>query len=141
MKKVNLTIEKKSYNAREAIRTLRTNLQFCGDDKQVILVTSCIPGEGKSSVAVSLAESIAEMASLTGRTYTSINIVGGGCQDAYLNQMTANACGLPVYAGPIEGTSLGNLVVQMIGDGRFDDLQQARDAIRASFDVEVYQPE
>ena len=61
MKKVNLTIEKKSYNAREAIRTLRTNLQFCGDDKQVILVTSCIPGEGKTSVAVSLAESIAEM--------------------------------------------------------------------------------
>ena len=61
MKKVNLTIEKKSYNAREAIRTLRTNLQFCGDDKQAILVTSCIPGEGKSFIEVSLAESIAEM--------------------------------------------------------------------------------
>ena len=94
-----------------------------------------------SSLTSCYSDSVNELSALTGRTYTSINIVGGGCQDAYLNQMTANACGLPVYAGPIEGTSLGNLVVQMIGDGRFDDLQQARDAIRASFDIEVYQPE
>ena len=56
MKKVNLSIEKKSYGVREAIRTLRTNLQFCGDDKRVILVTSCVPREGKSSVSVALAE-------------------------------------------------------------------------------------
>ena len=61
MKKVNLSIEKKSYATREAVRTLRTNLQFCGDDKRVILVTSCVPGEGKTSVSVSLAESIADM--------------------------------------------------------------------------------
>lgn len=61
MKKVNLSIEKKGYGVRESIRTLRTNLQFCGDDKRVILVTSCVPGEGKSSVSVALAESIADM--------------------------------------------------------------------------------
>ena len=61
LKKVNLSIEKKSYGVREAIRTLRTNLQFCGDDKRVILVTSCVPREGKSSVSVALAESIADM--------------------------------------------------------------------------------
>ena len=58
LKKVNLSIEKKSYGVREAIRTLRTNLQFCGDDKRVILVTSCVPREGKSSVSVALAESV-----------------------------------------------------------------------------------
>lgn len=86
------------------------------------------------------ADSIAELSALTGRTYTSINIVGGGCQDRYLNELTARACGLPVYAGPVEGTSLGNLVVQMIADGAFENLQQARDAIRTSFDVEVYEP-
>jgi capsular exopolysaccharide synthesis family protein len=61
VKKVNLSIEKKSYGVRESIRTLRTNLQFCGDDKRVILVTSCVPREGKSSVSVALAESIADM--------------------------------------------------------------------------------
>ena len=61
MKKVNLTFDKKSYSTREAYKTLRTNLQFCGDDKKVILVTSCIPGEGKTDIAISLAQSIAEM--------------------------------------------------------------------------------
>ncbi len=73
------------------------------------------------------ADSINELSALTGRTYTSINIVGGGCQDTYLNELTARACGIPVFAGPIEGTSLGNLMVQMIGDGVFADLDEARE--------------
>jgi len=87
------------------------------------------------------AQSVAKLAALTGTTYTSINVVGGGCQDAYLNQMTARACGLPVFAGPIEGTSLGNLMVQMIQGGEFSELQEARNAIRASFDVKEYLPD
>lgn len=99
-------------------------------------------GELMRCVYVSLsncyAESIEEMASLTGRTYTSINIVGGGCQDAYLNQLTTDACGIPVFAGPVEGTSLGNLAVQMIVDGVFPDLQSVRDAIATSFDVKRF---
>ena len=45
MKKVNITVEKKEYGVREAVKTLRTNLRFCGVDKQVILKTSCLPGE------------------------------------------------------------------------------------------------
>lgn len=87
------------------------------------------------------AEAISELSQLTGKTYTSINVVGGGCQDAYLNEQTARACGVPVYAGPVEGTSLGNLVVQMIQGGEFTDLQAARAAIRSSFDVREYLPE
>ena len=87
------------------------------------------------------AESIAELSNLTGRTYTSLNVVGGGCQDSYLNDMTARACGVPVYAGPIEGTSLGNLIVQMIQGGEFADLQEARAAIRESFDVKTHLPQ
>ena len=63
MKKVNVTIEQKSYGVREEIKTLRTNIQFCGDDKQVILMTSCLPGEGKTSTSIELARSIAEMGS------------------------------------------------------------------------------
>ena len=91
------------------------------------------------SLSSCYAESIAEMASLTGRTYTSINIVGGGCQDAYLNELTTRACGIPVFAGPVEGTSLGNLAVQMIADGAFPDLQSVRDAIATSFDVKRFE--
>ena len=86
------------------------------------------------------AESIAELSELTGRTYTSVNVVGGGCQDSYLNDMTARACGIPVFAGPIEGTSLGNLMVQMINDGVFEDITEARAAVRTSFDIKVHFP-
>ena len=80
-------------------------------------------------------EAILNLCKLTGQIYTSINIVGGGCQDMYLNEMTAKAIGLPVYAGPVEGTAIGNLIVQFIAAGEFTDLQAARDAIRASFDI------
>lgn len=93
------------------------------------------------SLADCYATSIADLAALTGRTYTSINIVGGGSQDGYLNQTTANACRIPVYAGPIEGTSLGNLIVQFLADGEFDNLQEARDAIHASFDISRITPD
>lgn len=72
---------------------------------------------------------------LTGNKYTSINIVGGGSQDMYLNKRTAQATGLPVFAGPTEGTALGNLIVQFICSGEYKDLQEARDAIKKSFDI------
>ena len=85
-------------------------------------------------------DAIEGLSALTGKTYASVNIVGGGCQDMYLNQMTANAVGLPVYAGPVEGTAIGNLIVQMIAGGEFDSLQAARDAIKNSFDIKEVKP-
>ena len=93
------------------------------------------------SLAKCYKDAIAGLSALTGKTYTSVNIVGGGCQDMYLNQMTANATGLPVYAGPVEGTAVGNLIVQMIAGGEFDSLQTARDAIRISFDIKEVFPQ
>ena len=66
--------------------------------------------------------------------------MGGGCQDWYLNQTTADATGLPVFAGPIEGTSIGNLIVQMIAGGEFGGLQEARDCVAKSFDVQRIEP-
>ena len=93
------------------------------------------------SLAKCYKDAIEGMSALTGKTYTSINIVGGGCQDMYLNQMTANATGLPVFAGPVEGTAIGNLVVQMIAGGEFDGLQAARRAIRKSFEITEIKPQ
>lgn len=87
------------------------------------------------SLTLCYKNAIAELSKLTGKTYTSINIVGGGCQDMYLNRMTAAVTGLPVYAGPVEGTAIGNLLVQMIADGAFADLAAARQSIRESFDI------
>ena len=92
------------------------------------------------SLAKCYKEAIEGLSQLTGRRYTSINIVGGGCQDTYLNQLTANATGLSVYAGPVEGTAIGNLVVQMIAGREFASLQQARDTIKNSFDIKEVLP-
>lgn len=86
-------------------------------------------------------DAIAGLSALTGRQYTSINIVGGGCQDNYLNHMTAQVTGLPVYAGPVEGTAIGNLVIQMIHGGEFADLAAARHSIRESFDIKEVLPQ
>ncbi|MCC8182558.1 MAG: rhamnulokinase [Clostridiales bacterium] len=102
-------------------------------------------GEIMQCVYVSLtrrySEAIRDLQQLTGKRYTSINIVGGGCQDMYLNRMTARAAGLPVYAGPVEGTAIGNLIVQMIYGGEFSSLEEARAAIRRSFDIKEVQPD
>ena len=81
------------------------------------------------SLAECYADAIRNLSELTGVTYTSINIVGGGCQDRYLNALTADATGLEVFTGPIEGTAIGNLIVQMITAGEFKDLAEARAAI------------
>lgn len=54
------SIEKQDYGRREAMNSLRTNLQFCGDDKKVIMFTSCTPDEGKSTVTIELARSLSE---------------------------------------------------------------------------------
>ncbi len=87
------------------------------------------------SLATCYADAITHLSALTGKTYTSINIVGGGSKDSYLNKLTAEATGLAVFAGPTEGTAIGNLIVQFIAGGEFRDLAAARASIRASFDV------
>ena len=88
-----------------------------------------------SSLAICYRDAITGLESITGKKYTSINIVGGGCQDTYLNLRTAQATGLPVFAGPVEGTAIGNLFVQLISAHDLADLQTARDMERVSFDI------
>lgn len=91
-------------------------------------------------LAVCYRDAIAEMSRVTGKTFTSINIVGGGSQNVVLNQWTADVCGLPVYAGPTEGTALGNLAAQMIACGDFADLAAFRAALPASCEIRTYLP-
>jgi len=81
------------------------------------------------SLAECYADAIRTLSDITGKTYTSINIVGGGSKDRYLNALTADATGLEVFTGPTEGTAIGNLIVQMIAAGEFKDLAEARKAI------------
>lgn len=92
------------------------------------------------SLTLCYKNAIAGLSQLTGKTYTAIHIVGGGCQDNYLNRMTAAICRLPVWAGPVEGTAIGNLVIQMIHSDEFADLAAARQCIRESFDIKEVLP-
>ena len=92
------------------------------------------------SLAESYAQTVAEIEELTGRHFPAINIVGGGSNAAYLNQLTADKSGRCVYAGPGEATAIGNLAVQMIKDGRFDSLEAVRRCIHDSFGVKKYEP-
>jgi len=77
---------------------------------------------------------------LTGIDFECVNVIGGGSQNEYLNELTAISCGLPVYAGPAEGTALGNIASQMIASGVLPDHKAARNIIRESFDIREVLP-
>ncbi len=70
----------------------------------------------------------------------TIHIVGGGTQNRELCQMAADATGKRVVAGPVEATAIGNVMMQAVAAGDVADIAQAREVIRASFDVEEYTP-
>jgi rhamnulokinase len=77
---------------------------------------------------------------LTGRDYACLHAGGGGIQNELLSQATANALGIQVIAGPVEATSCGNLITQMIGTGHLSDLHSGRELIRRSFEFRTYNP-
>jgi sugar (pentulose or hexulose) kinase len=77
---------------------------------------------------------------LSGKRFERLHAGGGGIQNAFLAQATANALGIDVIAGPIEATSCGNIVVQMIATGHLPDLTAARHLIRESFEFQNYAP-
>ncbi len=77
----------------------------------------------------------------TGKDFSAIHMVGGGTKDGFLCQMTADATGTPVIAGPIEATAAGNVAVQLIAAGEIKDLWAAREIIADSFSVVDYKPE
>jgi sugar (pentulose or hexulose) kinase len=70
-----------------------------------------------------------------------VHIVGGGSRNEMLNQFTANSLGLPVLAGPVEATAVGNLMVQAIGCGVVSSLHQAMPIIKKAFPIASYKPQ
>lgn len=78
---------------------------------------------------------------LTGEKIKVIHIVGGGCKNSLLNQFTANACGVPVIAGPIEATALGNVLIQARASGDIGTLGEIRKVVKASSDLMTFEPE
>lgn len=77
---------------------------------------------------------------ILGRKIKIIHIVGGGTKNELLNQMTADACGRTVVAGPVEATAIGNVLVQAMAVGRVKSLAEARGIVWENFEVKQYEP-
>jgi rhamnulokinase len=77
---------------------------------------------------------------LTGHELRTVFVVGGGSRNDLLNQFTADASGLPVVAGPVEASALGNIMMQGVACGHLDDIAAGRRAVAASVTRRTYQP-
>jgi rhamnulokinase len=103
--------------------------------------------KGKGETCRIILESLAEryrqvlegLESLIGRKIRKIHIVGGGSRHALLNRLVAQATGRTVYAGPVEATAAGNVLVQAMGAGAVRDLEEARAVVRRSFEIEKFE--
>ncbi|HWE03655.1 MAG TPA: rhamnulokinase family protein [Tepidisphaeraceae bacterium] len=115
--------------------------RFCRQTHQPIP-----PGPGEhvraclDSLALTYRRTLEGLQDVLGRKIGVIHIVGGGCQNELLNQMTAEACNRTVIAGPIEATAIGNTLVQAMATGDVKSLNEARTIVRRSFDVKRYEP-
>jgi rhamnulokinase len=92
------------------------------------------------SLALKYRRTIDQLERVSGLTIRTVHVVGGGSNNRLLCQMTADACGRPVVAGPAEATSLGNLLVQAIALNLVSSLEQARELVRRSVALELYEP-
>ena len=88
-----------------------------------------------NSLAKCYADKLSLIENVTGEHYEKINIIGGGSNAFYLNELTAASCNRKVCAGPQEATAIGNILSQMIKEGLFPDLATARECVKDSFEV------
>ncbi len=93
------------------------------------------------SLALKCGRVFRQLTAITGKTYPTLHLVGGGAKDPLLAQMLADACGCPVDSGPVEATALGNAVVQLIAAGELRDVAYARQVIRRSFSITRFAPQ
>lgn len=115
---------------------------YCRETGQPVPAT---PGATIRCVYESLAllyrKTLQELEEISGKKLTKMHIVGGGSKSDLLNQMAANAMQIPVLAGPVEATAIGNMLVQALALGHLKSSAELRQAVRNSFPCKVYQPQ
>lgn len=116
--------------------------QYCIKTDQRIPRTK---GEYARSILESLALKykfvLKEIKKVSKRKINMLHIVGGGSRNEILNQLTADAAGIQVIAGPVEATALGNIIVQAIAKGKIESYEKAREMISSSFPLKLYKPQ
>jgi sugar (pentulose or hexulose) kinase len=83
---------------------------------------------------------VANLEKLTGKRVERIRVIGGGSRNRLLNQLTADATGRTVLAGPAEAAALGNVAMQMLATGAVSSLEEVRSIIDRSYPAEVFEP-
>jgi rhamnulokinase len=115
--------------------------RFCVEHDQIVPTT---PGQITRAVLESLAlayrDVFEKLEAISGRSIDVIHIIGGGGENTLLNQMTADATGKPVIAGPVEATVIGNALVQLIALGELHDLHEARQVVAGLQSMKRYEP-
>jgi rhamnulokinase len=115
--------------------------QFCAAHGQPVPQTR---GEFARCVFESLSfayrDVLEELERITGRALDTIRVVGGGSLNQFLCQMTADACGRAVIAGPVESSALGSAIMQAIATGHMKCLAEGQEALRQSIELRSYEP-
>ncbi|MDQ2206294.1 rhamnulokinase [Bacillus subtilis] len=130
--------DKRFLNPENMIKEIQ---HYCGQTRQKIPRTAgelacCI----YSNLAIIYAIAIKELETITEKPIEQFHIIGGGARNDFLNQLTADMSGKAVYAGPIEATATGNLLMQMIAAKEVKDIKEARQVVRNSFPIKVFTP-
>lgn len=118
---------------------IRAVQDFCRNTNQPVPKTvGEIAAVIYNSLGKCYGDTVREIEAATGNTYDTIYVIGGGANAGYLNELTARYTGKKVSAGPTEATAIGNITVQMLHDGVFASLPEARSCINRSFDIVNY---
>lgn len=120
---------------------LREIQNECLETNQPIPTT---PGEIAKCIFDSLVDSyqhaILQIEEICQKEFAAIHVIGGGCQNDFLNQLIASSTNKQVLAGPIEATAIGNIIAQLIYFGDLHDVKEARKLIRRSFPIKEFAP-
>ena len=116
-------------------------VKYCSESNQPV-------PENDSSMVRSILESLSlkyryvmeTLEELTGETIEVIHVIGGGSQNELLNQLTADATGKPVLAGPVEATAIGNAMVQAVASGMFSNINECRKIISEQGELKLFEP-
>ncbi len=88
-----------------------------------------------NNLAIDYANSIKILQGLTGESYGTLNIIGGGSKNQLLNKLTAKHTKMRIITGPAEGTAIGNLLIQLHSAGEVQSIKMGREIVKKSFDV------
>ena len=116
-------------------------ITYCRDTNQPVPqtkaeITRCV----LQSLAAKYREAISGVAGLLPNPLKRLHIIGGGSQNALLNQLTADALRIPVWAGPVEATAMGNILVQAMSAGEIADIAALREVVRNSVTPTIFEP-